>query len=150
MPLSWGVKSIVSVPFYNGSHRSNQETVLTVAIIGYSEVDPYETGKLTRSEKSNRLLLSLDEPFIEKRYVPIYDLNANIKLLQDLYEDAKFYSMNLCLAPFGSKVQALATSILIQKISRETAKIHVLNARPFYYTHEYPKPPLDTWEYSLF
>jgi hypothetical protein len=172
LPLSWGVKSIASVPFYNGTHLSGQETILiaylgyeghrsyavwkscepsrTIAVIGYSEIDPYQPGVPTRAEKSNRLLLDAGEPLVERKYVPIYDLNANIKLLKEIYEYGSLYSNNICLAPFGSKVQALAVSLFIQEIGRQTAKVHVLTARPFFYTPEYPKPPLESWQYLLF
>jgi len=172
LPLSWGVKSIISIPFHNGSHLSSYETVLiaqlgyeghrsyavwqsceplrTIALIGHSEVDPYEPGRETRAEKANKLLLSVGEPLVEKRYLPIYNLNANLKVLREIYADDAFYEKNLCLTPLGSKVQALAASLFIQGLTNSERELHVLSARPFFYTHEYPKPPLETWEYVLF
>lgn len=172
LPLSWGVKSIISVPFYNGFHLSSQDTVLiaqlgyeghrsyavwqsceplrTIALIGHSEVDPYEPGRETHAEKANKLLLSVGESLVEKRYLPIYDLDSNLKVLREVYADDAFQEKNLCLTPLGSKVQALATSVFVQELTKDERNLHVLSARPFFYTHEYPKPPLETWEYLLF
>lgn len=171
--LSWGVKSIGSVPFYNGYHTSGRKDLLvifcgyeghrsyalwescepskTFAIVGTP--DEYRSGDPLEAEKQNRRLLNVGKPLVEEQRAKVYDLNETIKLIREIYNEyVEKKGYNVCISPLGTKVQALGIHAFYKEREREgkDCNLHVLYARPFDYALEYVRESGALWEYLLY
>jgi hypothetical protein len=167
--LTWGVKSIVSVPFHNGYQLSKNPTVLAL-FLGYERdrsmaiwkaCDPAITisivsqggqGGSKQSTVATRQNLDLIRTSdSEIRIIDRFDINQTVTLLGELAETYPRDKYNLVVSPLSTKVQAMGIAIFFQEFLKRTghSPFSVLYAVPFDYAKDYSKGPLSLWQYDI-
>lgn len=167
--LTWGVKSIVSVPFYNGHQISRNGTVLVI-FLGYERerslavwksCEPIKTvavvcktenrngSSLTQAERLNKHLISISEAEVKR--INRFDINETINVLEELqtrYPEEKY---NVVVSPLSTKVQALGLGLFFQEIARVAGRcpFSVQYSIPFDYAKEYSLGGLNLWQYDI-
>jgi len=167
--LTWGVKSIVSVPFYNGAQLSRNGSVLVV-FLGYERdrslaiwkscepsktvavVCRQENGKAdspTQAERLNKHFLEISQA--EVMQVDRFNINETVGILERLCSRYPADKYNLVASPLSTKVQALGLGMFFQEAMRTIgySPLSIQYSLPFDYAKEYSAGSLCLWEFDV-